>query len=65
VADEPTGNLDTQTARDVFELLQAQAAAGKTVIVVTHDRDWAAQAHRTITLVDGRIGDAAVVKKVA
>jgi putative ABC transport system ATP-binding protein len=60
VADEPTGNLDTETATAVFQLLQGQVAAGKTVIVVTHDRDWAAQARRTITLVDGRI-----VKEVA
>ncbi len=60
VADEPTGNLDTQTATDVFQLLQAQVSTGKTVIVVTHDRDWAAQANRTIALVDGRI-----VKEIA
>lgn len=55
VADEPTGNLDTETARDVFQLLQAQVANGKTVIVVTHDRDLAAQAKRTVSIVDGRI----------
>ncbi len=55
VADEPTGNLDTETATAVFQLLQAQAAAGKTVILVTHDRDLATKVNRTITLVDGRI----------
>lgn len=55
VADEPTGNLDTETAAAVFQLLKAQASAGKTVILVTHDRDLAAQVHRTITLVDGHI----------
>jgi putative ABC transport system ATP-binding protein len=55
VADEPTGNLDTETARDVFQLLQAQVAAGKTVIVVTHDRDLATQVNRTVSIVDGRI----------
>ncbi len=55
VADEPTGNLDTETAKAVFQLLQAQAAMGKTVIVVTHDQDLAAQVNRTIILVDGRI----------
>jgi len=60
VADEPTGNLDTQTATAVFQLLQAQASTGKTVIVVSHDRDLAAQVNRTITLVDGRI-----VKEIA
>ncbi len=55
VADEPTGNLDTETAKAVFQLLKSQASIGKTVIVVTHDRDLAVQVHRTITLVDGRI----------
>ncbi|HMB24141.1 MAG: ABC transporter ATP-binding protein [Chloroflexota bacterium] len=55
VADEPTGNLDTETATAVFQLLRSQSAAGKTVIIVTHDRDLAAQVNRTITLVDGRI----------
>ncbi len=55
VADEPTGNLDTQTTTAIIKLLQAQESAGKTVIVVTHDRDLAAQSDRTVTLVDGRI----------
>jgi putative ABC transport system ATP-binding protein len=55
IADEPTGNLDTQTAADIFRLLQAQAAAGKTVIIVTHDRELASLAHRTVTIADGRI----------
>jgi putative ABC transport system ATP-binding protein len=55
VADEPTGNLDTQTATSVFQLLQAQVSAGKTVIVVTHERNLYVQVDRTITLVDGRI----------
>jgi putative ABC transport system ATP-binding protein len=55
VADEPTGNLDTATATAVFQLLRAQASNGKTVIVVTHDQELAAQVNRTITLVDGRI----------
>jgi putative ABC transport system ATP-binding protein len=55
VADEPTGNLDTETAAAVYKLLQAEAQAGKTVIVVTHDRDLAAKVDRTIALVDGRI----------
>ncbi len=55
VADEPTGNLDTETARTVFQLLLAQASAGKTVVVVTHDQDLATQVDRTIALVDGCI----------
>ena len=57
VADEPTGNLDTHTAAEVIRLLEDQAAAGKTVVVVTHDTEVAARAHSTITLVDGRITD--------
>ncbi len=55
VADEPTGNLDTQTASTVFQMLEAQVSAGKTVIVVTHEQDFAAQVDHTITLVDGLI----------
>jgi putative ABC transport system ATP-binding protein len=55
VADEPTGNLDSQTAADIFRLLQDQVSAGKTVIVVSHDRDLAVRVDRRITLVDGQI----------
>ncbi len=60
VADEPTGNLDTETAAAIFQMLEAQVSAGKTVIVVTHDRDLAARVDRTITLVDGHIVGEAV-----
>lgn len=55
IADEPTGNLDTHTASAIFKLLQAQVSSGKTVIIVTHDRELASLAHRVVTLVDGRI----------
>jgi ABC-type lipoprotein export system ATPase subunit len=55
VADEPTGNLDSHTAADVFALFRALTAQGKTVVMVTHDRELAAQAERVITLTDGRI----------
>jgi putative ABC transport system ATP-binding protein len=55
VADEPTGNLDTETAAAVFDLLEAEARSGKTVIVVTHDRDLVAKVDRRIALVDGRV----------
>jgi putative ABC transport system ATP-binding protein len=55
VADEPTGNLDSQTAADIFRLLQDQVSAGKTVIMVSHDRDLAVRVDRRITLVDGQI----------
>lgn len=55
VADEPTGNLDSQTAVQVFDLLDALTQSGKTVIYVTHDRELAARAHERIDLLDGRI----------
>ncbi len=55
VADEPTGNLDSETAAAVFGLLRDQAAQGKAVVVVTHDRDIASSAARVVVLADGRI----------
>jgi len=53
VADEPTGNLDTRAATEVFGIFQQLAAQGKTVIMVTHDSNLAQQASRTIRLADG------------
>jgi putative ABC transport system ATP-binding protein len=55
VADEPTGNLDSRAAETIFSLFEASAAAGKTVVMVTHDDELAARAQRTVTLVDGLI----------
>jgi len=55
VADEPTGNLDSHTARDVWSLLRQLADDGKTVIVVTHDREAARLVDRTFNLADGAI----------
>ncbi len=54
-ADEPTGNLDSVTAESVFSLLAELARSGKTVVLVTHDRDIARRADRIVTLQDGRI----------
>jgi putative ABC transport system ATP-binding protein len=53
IGDEPTGNLDTQTAGEMFDLLHRLNAEGTTVMYVTHDRDLAARAHRTVTILDG------------
>lgn len=54
LADEPTGNLDRQTAAAVFELLMAGAASrGASLVMVTHDLDLAARAARTLVLKDG------------
>lgn len=57
VADEPTGNLDSQTAAIIFRLFEQQVAAGKTLILVTHDTEYAQRARRIITLADGEIVD--------
>ncbi|MDM0019335.1 ABC transporter permease [Variovorax saccharolyticus] len=55
LADEPTGALDSQSGAEVMALLHELADAGHTVILITHDREVAAQAHRLIELRDGRI----------
>ncbi|HKV57581.1 MAG TPA: ABC transporter ATP-binding protein [Ktedonobacteraceae bacterium] len=55
IADEPTGNLDSKTALQVFGLLEELTHLGKTVIYVTHDRDLAARATQRVDLLDGRV----------
>ncbi|HEY7021836.1 MAG TPA: ABC transporter ATP-binding protein [Ktedonobacterales bacterium] len=55
VADEPTGNLDSTTAHQVFDTLAGLIERGKTVIYVTHDRELASRASARIELLDGRI----------
>jgi putative ABC transport system ATP-binding protein len=55
VADEPTGNLDTATAAELFELFDALVAQGKTLVVVTHDRTLSARSERLLHILDGRI----------
>jgi putative ABC transport system ATP-binding protein len=55
LADEPTGNLDHRTGAEVVNLLEALHHAGTTLIVVTHDRELGARAHRHIAMRDGEI----------
>lgn len=55
VADEPTGNLDSRTAHQVFDTLAGLIQHDKTVVYVTHDRELAARASARIDLLDGRI----------
>jgi putative ABC transport system ATP-binding protein len=62
VADEPTGNLDSRTADDVLLLFQKLAADGKTVVMVTHERDIAPRVSRIVTLADGHIVDGVQVR---
>ncbi len=60
LADEPTGNLDSQMARGVLELLEQINAAGTTIIMVTHDPELAARAQRNVHIVDGVATDLSV-----
>jgi putative ABC transport system ATP-binding protein len=55
LADEPTGNLDSQTGIEIMKLFDTLHRNGNTIIVVTHERDIAAHAHRVISILDGRI----------
>jgi putative ABC transport system ATP-binding protein len=57
VADEPTGNLDTETAAQMIELLTALNRDGMTVVYVTHDLAIAARAHRVVSIRDGLVAD--------
>lgn len=56
-ADEPTGNLDSKSASTVMALFESLVARNKTILMVTHDNDLAAQAGRTLVLADGEIVD--------
>jgi putative ABC transport system ATP-binding protein len=55
VADEPTGNLDSASARSVFALFNRLVERGKTIVMVTHDKELADLAPRKIEILDGRI----------
>jgi len=57
LADEPTGNLDSQMARSVLELLEEIHAQGTTIVMVTHDPELAARAQRNVHIVDGLATD--------
>ena len=56
-ADEPTGNLDTQLARGVMELLEEINAGGTTILMVTHDPELAVRAQRNVHIIDGQVSD--------
>lgn len=55
VADEPTGNLDSKTANQVFDLFTQLVQEGKTILMVTHDQDLARRVTRAVIVVDGEI----------
>lgn len=55
LADEPTGALDSKTGKEIMQIFSELNAAGKTIILITHDRQIASYANRLITIQDGRI----------
>jgi ABC-type lipoprotein export system ATPase subunit len=57
VADEPTGNLDSKTAKAVFDLFEVLVASGKTIVMVTHDADLAKRVDRAVIVSDGEVID--------
>ena len=61
LADEPTGNLDSATAVSIFRLFEALVANGRTILMVTHEREIAQRTDRIVTLADGEIVDEAIV----
>jgi putative ABC transport system ATP-binding protein len=58
LADEPTGNLDSASTVDVLELLSSLNRAGRTIVLITHERDVAARASRVVEILDGRVSPA-------
>jgi putative ABC transport system ATP-binding protein len=55
LADEPTGNLDTKSGADIMAIFHKLHQSGKTIVLITHEADIAAQAQRTVRIQDGRI----------
>ena len=55
LADEPTGNLDSKTSREIMEICHALHKQGNTIVLITHDNDVAKQAGRAVHILDGRI----------
>ena len=62
LADEPTGNLDSVSARDVLDLLDQLHRSGRTIVLITHDADVARSAQRTMRIKDGQVFDSVSTK---
>ena len=57
LADEPTGNLDSRSTRDILALFDELTAAGRTIVMITHEHDVAERAKRTVHIYDGLLTD--------
>ena len=55
LADEPTGNLDSQSGREVMQMLKDLNAQGHTIVLITHDQHVADQAQRRVRIADGQL----------
>jgi putative ABC transport system ATP-binding protein len=62
LADEPTGNLDDRTSRDIMDIFVDLNQQGKTIVMITHETDIAAYAKRMVLLRDGNVVDAGAVR---
>ncbi len=62
LADEPTGSLDSKTGAAVFEILKGFAEGGRTVIIVTHDKDIASKCNRIVEIFDGKVTEDSVIQ---
>ena len=60
LADEPTGNLDSRSGREIMGILQELHAEGKTILLITHDQTVADSAQKVYTMSDGHLEDPAV-----
>ena len=58
LADEPTGNLDSKTSREIMDIFHELHRQGNTIVLITHDNDVARQAERAIHILDGKITEA-------
>ncbi len=57
LADEPTGNLDSRTSREIMEMFKELHSQGNTIVLITHDNDVAREAKRIIHILDGRLSE--------
>ncbi len=58
LADEPTGNLDSKSGRDIIDLLETLNKQGVTLVMITHDQQIGSRAQRCLHIIDGRLGEA-------